>query len=51
MIHKLTKAELKAEKIKLDAWIDRLIKVQQFDNERRAQREDRLIDRNLMDWG
>jgi len=50
MIRKLTKEELAADKAKLDAWIATLNADRLQSEARKAQREDRLIDRNLIGW-
>ena len=50
MIRKLTKAELIADKARLDAWLNSLNKGNQLDDERRAHYEDKAIDRNLIRW-
>ena len=50
MIKRLTKAELTADHAKLDAWIATLNADRQQEEARRAQREERLIDRNLIGW-
>ena len=50
MIKRLTKAELLADKARLDAWIDDLNADRRHEEERQAQREERLIDRGLIGW-
>ena len=50
MIKRLTKAELTADRAKLDAWIATLNADRQQAEARQAAREDRLIDRNLIGW-
>lgn len=50
MIKQLTRAELTADRAKLDAWIATLNADRLQAEARQANQEDRLIDRNLIGW-
>lgn len=50
MTKRLTKAELAADRARLDAWIATLNADRLQAKARQASREDRLIDRGLIGW-